>query len=81
MQLSENIVKYDNENGPVVMTKSFRWDSHNLSLCNRMNQDFFCLPDLTKTKRQGATSFYFKIKIGYILVCVLFIVFIICLKL
>lgn len=35
-----------------------------------MNLDSFCLPDLTKTKEQGATNFYFKIKIGYILLCV-----------
>lgn len=62
------------------MTKSICLDSHNLSLCIRINRSSFCLPDLTKTlkkkkkkKKKGATSFYFKIKIGYIIlfVCVI----------
>ena len=71
--------KNDNEFVWVVMTKSICLDSHNLSLCIRINRNSFCLPDLTKTlkekkKKKGATSFYFKIKIGYIITffCVLF---------
>lgn len=61
------------------MTKSICLDSHNLSWCIRINRNSFCLPDLTKTlkkkkeEKKGATSFYFKIKIGYIIlfVCVI----------
>lgn len=57
------LVKHGNEIVPIVMTKSICLDSYNLSLCIR-NQSLIW-PKLKK-KKQGATIFYFLIKIGYI---------------
>ena len=62
------------------MTKIICLDSNNFSLGIKIKQKSFFLPDLTKTlkkkkkeeEKKGATSFYFKIKIGYILfLCVI----------